>query len=869
MIQGRTGSEEFMKKTQEHKPYTAIEQTSSPDGPYRCYFDNAPCGIYVMDHECRLVDVNLAITKITGYSKDELLKMHAYDLAPPIEPSAYFDSTHSFIETGIQCEEIGILTKTGELLWVAIEGVKLSEDRFLCSMKDITISKPAELYSNERDKELKLMIGESPTVFAYADSDLKYRHVNNQYLEYFRLQKADVIGKPIGANSGLPNIPLVKANLSKALSGKRVSCELSVPSLLEGPRWLNFTFIPDHDNKGKVRGIFLIAKDITKPKNLLTSEGRLGQVMEATDNALWEWNYTTGKGYFSSRYYTMLGYAPGEFSATYDSTKELIHPHDLDTVYTIPKHIQENKGSFSHEYRMRKKSGEWAWVLNRGKVVKCDAEGRALRAVGTLKDITERKLAEDALLESEARYRSYVDNAPHGVFLIDREGRYLDANPATEQITGFSRDELLQKTIYEILDEKASVIQQIIKETIDAGSLQIGVSFTRADGELRWCDIEAIKLNENELLGFVTDTTERKQAEDALRESQHFTQSVIDTTPDLVYVYDIKEHRNVYTNEEMASVLGYTQEEIIQEERLFELILHPDDAAIFAEHHNKLKLADDGMLELEYRMMGSKGQWRWLYSRDKVFSRDEDGTVRQIIGTTSDITERKQAEEALRDSNRQLRALSRQLLQVQESERRKIARDLHDEIGAMATALSISLSLSREASGEIIKRNIEQAIEIAGDLTARVRDISLDLRPSMLDDLGLERALNWYFERYISRTQIQVEFRHRGLDKRFPAELETAAYRIIQEAATNTARYANVNKIYVVVYGGKHQLKFKIIDRGVGFDTEAVLRKARTGGIIGISERASLLGGKVVLKSKPGQGTNISVSLPILNAEIQ
>jgi len=234
-----------------------------------------------------------------------------------------------------------------------------------------------------------------------------------------------------------------------------------------------------------------------------------------------------------------------------------------------------------------------------------------------------------------------------------------------------------------------------------------------------------------------------------------------------------------------------------------------------------------------------------------------------ISGMMLDITERKQAEEARRKYLERLKILSYRLLEVQEAERRYIAKELHDEIGQTLTSLKLSIDMLSRLPTENITDSLSDLQVAVGKLLSQVRNMSLDLRPSMLDDLGLLPALLWHFERYTSQTNIRVLFKHSGLDKRFIPEVETVAYRIVQEALTNVARHARVNEAAVQITTKQNNLIIQIEDKGIGFDLVTVRADGGAAGLHGMEERLTLLGGKLTIKSSPGTGTRLTAKIPL------
>ena len=236
------------------------------------------------------------------------------------------------------------------------------------------------------------------------------------------------------------------------------------------------------------------------------------------------------------------------------------------------------------------------------------------------------------------------------------------------------------------------------------------------------------------------------------------------------------------------------------------------------------------------------------------------GTEAELRTAQSELEERvEERTAALRGSEEEARALSRKLVQVQEEGFRYVSRELHDEIGQHLTGLKFLLeSMKGEGSDTVVER----AKAVVDDLTGATRDLSMSLRPTVLDDMGLLPALLWLIRRYSSQSGIEVKFEHYGLGSRLPSEIETAAFRIVQEGLTNVARHAKAKEADLTVWAGDGHLKISLVDRGVGFDPEAVLAQSDSMGLVGMRERAQLLGGDMFIESSPGSGVRIRADVP-------
>jgi PAS domain S-box-containing protein len=311
------------------------------------------------------------------------------------------------------------------------------------------------------------------------------------------------------------------------------------------------------------------------------------------------------------------------------------------------------------------------------------------------------------------------------------------------------------------------------------------------------------------------------------------------------------DNRVVRVNREFTRLFGYAPQETLGR-RLSELIV-PSELRDDLQRNAEVVSQENGVdLEaVRQRKDGSRLNVHVVSVPVSV----PNGHI-AVFAMYHDITERKAAETALQ-------ALPSRLLEVQENERRHLARELHDEIGQLLTGLRLLLRLNGDSPTDALKARFEQARTIVDDLLGRVRRLSFDLRPADLDQLGLLPALLALLERYTAQTGVLVNFKHQGVERRFAPEVETGAYRIVQEALTNAARHAGVAGVTVRVWTDADRLNLQIEDQGRGFDPEVALKAPRSSGLFGMQERITLLGGRMSIESSPGAGTTITAELPL------
>lgn len=246
--------------------------------------------------------------------------------------------------------------------------------------------------------------------------------------------------------------------------------------------------------------------------------------------------------------------------------------------------------------------------------------------------------------------------------------------------------------------------------------------------------------------------------------------------------------------------------------------------------------------------------------------------VRRALQETELQLERRRSAAAREESNRKLQALSRRLVETQESERRHLARELHDEIGQSLTVAQLNMQAAlAHVESPRQRRHLQDGLTAVERVLAQVHDISLNLRPSLLDDLGLAPALRWYTQRQAAVAGVETEFLAPDQAQRFPAQIETECFRIAQEALTNAMRHARAKKVQVELQVSESQLRLSIKDDGLGFDVQPRRERALRGasmGLLSMEERATLAGGRLEIISAPGQGTAIRAWLPLVHHEL-
>jgi PAS domain S-box-containing protein len=498
--------------------------------------------------------------------------------------------------------------------------------------------------------------------------------------------------------------------------------------------------------------------------------------------------------------------------------------------------------------------------------------------IGIGQDITKRKRAEEALKDSEERFRQLAENI-HDLFWIKTPdfNRILYLSPVYERMSGHSREERYREHGYQsfldrIVPEDRARMTQIMES---AAGVEFDIEFriVRPNGSVRWIHDRGFPIRDQSgqvyrIAGIATDITERKLAEEALRESEERFRQLTENINEVFWLRSPDLKQLLYISPMFEKVCGHTRESLYAGGP--ELLVHPEDRPGVME---TLKNLAGREFEIEYRIVTKAGEVRWL--RDRGFPiRNASGQLYRFGGVAEDITDRRESEDRLKASSERLRALSASLQSAREQEATRIAHQIHDDMGGILTGLRWELEafekmIHQPAHAGQLRAMQEKLATMMGltDTTINVvRRIASELRPSILDDLGLLEAIEWQTQQFQARTGIQCCCDCSLQSIPLGDAQSTSVFRIVQEALTNILRHAQATEVGVAMKQEDDFFTLTVADNGRGITADE--KSSRNSlGLLGIEERVHLIGGCLDIVGRPGQGTTLHVRVPLAKSE--
>jgi PAS domain S-box-containing protein len=491
-------------------------------------------------------------------------------------------------------------------------------------------------------------------------------------------------------------------------------------------------------------------------------------------------------------------------------------------------------------------------------------ERKELRA--TIETALYKYRTEEQLRTSEAELKALFSAMNDTILVFDNEGKIVKSNAGAFNKSGKS---LIGRNLYQIFPEKeAEKLLANIQTALKTGENVNDEIKLMMDKDEKWFSVSVSRMHDDFILWVAREITLNKKTEKALRESEERYRHLVEYSPYIVGV-----HRNgilLFINPAGARIFGVENAEKIIGRPVAEMV-HPNSRNAFVK-----QLKSTGSKEhpssTEIKVTRLDGSVIYLETITIPIIYEGDYATQFVArDDTAHKTAEKERENLFKqvsETQKRLKILSRRLIEVQEYERRTIARELHDEIGQSLTAIKIDLQSMKDGMPDDAQKNhFNESIELVEHSLDQVRSLSLDLRPSMLDDLGLFPTLRWYLIRQAERTGINavINAQKSELEDLSP-ELEITAYRVSQEAITNIIRHSDAKNLRLELWKNEDNLHLLIKDDGKGFDVKKAKKLAIGGksiGILGMQERVELLGGSIEINSGVETGTEIHAVLPL------
>ena len=974
----------------------AHHRTSQLDARYRDLFENSGTGIIIVDENGKFLLVNKIAASGFGRLPIQVAGKSMFDLLPRETAEHYLAFNRELFKTGgDRVYEDTFRLPSGDRSYLIVDHC-LTDERGKpfalqsCSI-DITERRRAEKALKESEERYRVLVEESPEpIIVHFDGKLLY--VNPAGVRLIGARGLDELrGRSIFEFIHPEDREGVKKRLEPPAYGQVFrSVEQRIVTLDGAVLHVESTSIPvTYEEKPAVQ---IIVRDLSErmqaAARLRQNEVDLAEAQRVAKIGSWNLDLPSDTVRWSEELYRIFEIDKAGFVGLYESFLNRIHPDDRDLVRETNRQARTTGGPFEVEYRIATPSGQLKNIRETGYATR-DSSGNLVGLFGVARDITEQTQTQEALRESEERWRSLVANSPDFIALHDRDGKYLFLNHYAE---GFSEERVLGKSVYDFVSPETrelyrTAFQECLRSMV-AQQVEFSASGDRASTRMYESTLVPIKGQRDEInvLMVAKDITERRHSQEALAESEERYRRLVEQSPDAILVH--AGGKVMYANPAAVLLAGATRTEELLGKSFLDFV-HPDSRAIVIERVGELAggidvpLIEEKLIRLDGTILNcevnsipttyggmsgaqvvirdvsgrkraegalreSEERYRDLveHSLDLICTHDMDGkllsvnpaatkltgysehelvggnlrgfltpvgkrlfnnylsrilktgsdsgllpvvtkngeervweyfnTLRTvgvpapiIRGLARDVTERKRAEKSLLRSEEQLHQLAGHLQNVREEERKHLSQEFHDQLGQTLTALKMDLTLlqremsdtTKDFSRVALSEKIRSMQGLIDNGTNAIRETMSQLRPELLDQLGLVAALEWEVEKFEERSRVKCHFSSGFGELPLDPEKSIALFRIFQEAMTNVARHADATAVDISVRREDRRVVLEIRDNGIGIEPNAE-SKAHSFGLIGMRERTILLGGTLEVKGVKGEGTTIIVRMP-------
>lgn len=561
----------------------------------------------------------------------------------------------------------------------------------------------------------------------------------------------------------------------------------------------------------------------------------------------------------------LTGYTADEFFQKPQLYNEILHPKDKNYVWKKIEEHRRDKKVLDVDYRIITKNGNLKWVRDKATPT-LDNEGQIIRIDGFMEDITERKRLEEILEKERQELNLIIDSSPIIVFYKDKEGKLVRVNKAFAEALNIPKEKFLGKTVFDFYSAPiAQAMANDDQEVFRTGRPKLNIieQYESAKG-LRWVRTDKIPIfNKNGdlagLVGFAQDITEGKLAEEALRESEGRFRSLFEQSPDAIIVVDFTTEKIVEFNNRACEMLGYSREEF-EKLSLSEIEVMESKDEITAHKQIVLRRGGDVFETKQRKKDGSLCD---------VLVNLKPVTIagkQYVQGIWRNITEQRIAQKRLLEYQKNLKRLAARLTLTEERERRRIARNLHDQVSQSLALAKIKLdTMLASQNASPLAKTLKETNDTIEKAIQNTRALTFDLSYPLLYELGFEAAVSeWLMEHVQKKHDIKTEFFDDGLTKPLDDDVRVLLFRNVRELLINIIKHARADKIKVSVTKTDDSIKIQVEDNGVGLNVDEITASHKSGfGLFSIRESIGELGGNFEIDSKPGAGCKVTMTSPL------
>jgi PAS domain S-box-containing protein len=595
--------------------------------------------------------------------------------------------------------------------------------------------------------------------------------------------------------------------------------------------------------------------------DVAVAHDRLRLAMESSKSMGWDWDLISRRNVWFGDLETTFGIRSDNYLAGEQEFYQRVHPDDRERVSKALTAAKQDQKAYTAEFRVVRPDGTIRWLTDRGKFYYA-ANGDPQRGLGIGVDVTDRKQAEEARRQKEVELKKTEHLAKVGAWQWDPETDTVTWSEELYRIAGLDPSQTAptykeHSKLYTA--ESWERLRCAVEEALRAGTpYELDLEMVRSDGTTRWLVARGEAQRDAtgsvvQLHGTVHDITERKQAEDAMRESEERFRLVSNTAPVLIWMAGT-DKLCTYFNKPWLDFSGRSLSAELGNG--WAQGVHAEDLQRCLETYTQAFDRRE-KFSMEYRLRRHDGEYRWVVDIG-VPRFNTDHSFAGYIGSCIDVTERKLAEEALS-------SVSSRLIQAQEQERTRIARDLHDDINQRLALLAVALEELRadmpDSSDEILGR-MDQLQKHTSEIATDIQALSHELHSPKLEYLGIVVAMRGFCQEFGEKQKLEIDFKSHDLPSPVPSDVSLCLFRVLQEALHNAAKHSRSPRFAVQIRGIPGEIHLTVSDTGVGFDLAAAI-KGRGLGLISMQERVRLVNGTISIASKLMHGTEISVRVPL------